>query len=276
MMKEKRRNRVFQVLVLAFSAIWIMPLLFSITNSFKSYNDIIQDFFALPKTVSFGIYKETWELLEMGEKFLNTLLYTGSTTLICAVLAPMAAYKLGRRKTKTTAFLTVLLVLPIMVPFTTYCVPLSMLMGKVGLTNTKIGYIIASVGLNLPFCIHVIRSFVDTIPLEIEESAVIDGANPLQLFFQIVYPLLLPAISTVSIITAVGTWCDMIVCKILAGSSESLLNIQTKLFSRFSTSQSDWTHAFPAIVISCLPTIVFFLVMQKKVVAGVSAGAIKG
>ena len=276
MMKEKRRNRVFQVLVLAFSAIWIMPLLFSITNSFKSYNDIIQDFFALPKTVSFGIYKETWELLEMGEKSLNTLLYTGSTTLICAVLAPMAAYKLGRRKTKTTAFLTVLLVLPIMVPFTTYCVPLSMLMGKVGLTNTKIGYIIASVGLNLPFCIHVIRSFVDTIPLEIEESAVVDGANPLQLFFQIVYPLLLPAISTVSIITAVGTWCDMIVCKILAGSSESLLNIQTKLFSRFSTSQSDWTHAFPAIVISCLPTIVFFLIMQKKVVAGVSAGAIKG
>ena len=82
MMKEKRRNRVFQVLVLAFSAIWIMPLLFSITNSFKSYNDIIQDFFALPKTVSFGIYKETWELLEMGEKSLNTLLYTGSTTLI--------------------------------------------------------------------------------------------------------------------------------------------------------------------------------------------------
>lgn len=276
MKKQKVIHGFFLGVVLLGSLFFLMPLLFCVTNSFKSYNVIIADFFALPEKIDFAIYKETWELLQLGEKFANTLLYTVSTVVVCAVITPMAAYKLGRVEGRTTNLLTLLFVVPIMVPFTTICVPLCTMMGKIHLTNTKIGYILASIGLSVPFSVHVIRAFIHTVPLEIEECAQIDGAKPLRLFFTIVYPLLLPAISTVTIITAVGTWCDLVICKILASSTESLLNVQMKLYTRFSSNSSDWEHAFPAIVISCLPTIAFFLVMQKQVIAGVSAGAVKG
>ena len=276
MRKQKIIHGIFLSLTLLFSLVFLMPLLFTVMNSFKPYNDIISNFFALPKKIDFAIYKETWEVLNMGKMFANTLLYSASTTIVCAVITPMAAYKLGRVKNKLSSFLTVLFVIPIMIPFTVYCVPLSTLMGKMGISNTRIGYIFASIGLSVPFCTHVVKSFVDTVPLEIEECAQVDGAKPMRVFFSIVYPLLTPAISTVSIVTAVSTWCDLVVCKILASSSENLLNIQMKLFTRFSSNASDWTHAFPAIVITCVPTIAIFLIMQKKVIAGVSAGAVKG
>jgi raffinose/stachyose/melibiose transport system permease protein len=275
-----RRSRIVYnavlTVVLLVSVVWILPIAFSVVNSFKDYNSIIAQFFSMPERVDFGIYAETWTLLGLGEKFANTLLYTVVTTLATLLLAPMAAYKLGRVKNKTSTVLTLVFALPIMVPFTTYCVPLSMLMGRVGLTNTRLGYILASIGLSIPFCVHIIRGFVDGIPYEIEECAQIDGAKPFRLFFCIVYPMLVPAIVTVGIVVAVSTWNDLLVCKVLASSSDSLLNIQTKLYSRFSQGSSDWTHAFPAIVLSFLPTIVFFLCMQEKVVAGVSAGAVKG
>lgn len=276
MRRERGLQGIVLALVLLLSLVWIMPILLAVTNSFKDYNDIIANFFSLPTGIDLSIYGETWTLLNQGERFATTLLYTVSTTLVAAVITPMAAYKLGRVKNRVSSVLTVVFVLPIMVPFTTYCVPLSKLMGQVGLANTRLGYILASIGLSVPFCVHVIRGFVDTVPYEIEECAQIDGAKPFMLFFRIVYPLLLPAISTVTIVTAISTWNDLLVCKILASASDSLLNVQTKLYSRFSQSSSDWTHAFPAIVLSFLPTILFFLCMQEKVVAGVAAGAVKG
>lgn len=276
MRKQKFIQGVFLTIVLLFSLAFLMPLLLSVMNSFKPYNEIISNFFSMPQSIDFAIYAETWQVLNMGQMFSNTLLYAATTTVVCAVLTPMAAYKLGRVQNKVSSFLTLLFVVPIMVPFTVYCVPLSALMGKMGISNTKAGYIIASIGLSVPFCTHVVKAFVDTVPLEIEECAQVDGAKPMRVFFNIVYPLLIPAISTVSIVTAVSTWCDLVVCKILASSSESMLNIQMKPYTRFSSNASDWSHAFPAIVITCIPTIAIFLIMQKKVIAGVSAGAVKG
>ncbi len=263
-------------IILLFSILWMLPIILCLTNSFKDYNSIISNFFAPPKKIDFSIYAETWNVLELGGKFTTTVLYTVSTTVAVGILAPMAAYKLGRSKGKISSALIVLFTLPIMVPFTTYCVPLSSLMGKINLTNTRIGYILVSIGVSIPFCVHVIRSFVDTVPYEIEECAMIDGAQPFTLFIRIVYPLLLPAISTALIVTAISTWNDLIICKIIAGASDTLANIQMKLFSRFSSSSSDWNHAFPAIVMSFIPTIAFFLFMQEKVVSGVTAGAVKG
>ena len=276
MKREKAIHTILVIIVLLFSVVFLLPLVFSVTNSFKDYNDIIGDFFAMPIKIDFSIYAETWEELDLGQKFANTLLYTLSVTAVCAIVTPMAAYKLGRVRNKMSSVLMILFVIPIMLPFMIYCVPLSALMGKVGLTNTKLGYIIASIGLSIPFDVYVLQSFVQTVPVEIEECARVDGATPMRVFFSVVYPLMRPAIATVSIITAMNTWCDLIVCKILASSSESLQNVQLKLFTRFSSNSSDWTHAFPAIVISMIPSIAFFLIMQKQVINGVASGAVKG
>ncbi len=276
MRKEKIIHGIFITLVLTLSLVWLMPLLFSVTNSFKTYNDVISNFFSMPKHIDFAIYAETWQVLEFNIVGRNTIIYAVSTTLVCAIIIPMAAYKLGRTNTKISKVISLLFVMPIMIPFMTYCVPLCSLMGKLGLANTRPGYVLVCIGLNISFGTYVIRSFVNTVPVEIEECALIDGASPWRLFFSIVYPLLLPSISTVCIVVTVGTWNDLIVCKILASSSESLLNIQTKLYSRFSKTSSDWTHAFPAIVLAAIPTITFFLIMQEKVISGVTVGAVKG
>ncbi|MCL1795525.1 MAG: carbohydrate ABC transporter permease [Clostridia bacterium] len=263
-------------IVLLISLFWLMPLALIVMNSFKPYSAIFANFFALPQKISFEPYIKTWVNLKLAPLVFNTVVYAVSTALVVGLLAPMAAYKLGRVRNKVSGFITLLFVVPIMVPFTTYMISLSKVLGVTAISNTRHGYIIAMVGLNMPLAVYIVKGFVQTVPLEMEECATIDGAGQFRTFFSIVFPLLLPAISTVFVITALVTWGDIIVNQVVAGGRERSINIQTKLFMQFSKNRSDWEHAFPGIVISFIPSIVFFLFMQKYIVAGVTMGAVKG
>jgi len=276
MKKSRLLHAVLLSIVLLISLFWLMPLALIIMNSFKPYSAVFANFFALPTNLSFEPYIKTWVNLRLAPLVWNTVVYAVSTAFIVGLLAPMAAYKLGRVRNKLSGLITLLFVIPIMVPFTTYMISLSKVLGAASISNTRHGYVIAMVGLNMPLAVYIVKGFVQTVPLEMEECATIDGAGQFRTFFSIVFPLLLPAISTVFVITALVTWGDIIVNQVVAGGRERSINIQTKLFMQFSKNRSDWEHAFPGIVISFIPSIVFFLFMQKYIVAGVTMGAVKG
>jgi len=275
-----KKSRVVHGILLAFvillSLFWLLPLLLIIMNSFKEYNAIITSFFSMPTQIDFSRYLGTWTDLDLGPLVVNTVMYAAVTALAVGLLAPMAAYKLGRAPGATSKVVTLLFVIPIMVPFTTYMISLSKVLGAFTLSNTRYGYVITMIGMNMPLAVYIMKGFVQTVPIEVEECATLDGAGPFRTFFSIVFPLLLPAIATIFIITALVTWGDIIVNQIVAGGRERSINIQTKLFMQFSKNHSDWEHAFPGIVISFIPSIVFFLFMQKYIVAGVTMGAVKG
>lgn len=266
----------FLLLIFLCSIFWLMPLLLIFINSFKSYNDMMQHFLALPKSIHFNKYIETWNMFGFPRLISNTLLYTICTVAGVALFAPMAAYMLVRTKNKFSSFIFLFIILPMMVPFQAYMISLTKLVSKVNLSGTKLGYIIVSIGLCMPLAVYMIHGFVKNIPLELEECAYIDGAGKLKTYFSIVLPLLKPILTTVIVLDTLSVWNDVITNQLLVGGKTNAINLQNALYMQFSAQTSDWEHALPGIVMSAIPSLIFFILMQKHIVGGITAGAVKG
>ena len=265
------------VITLIISILWLLPLLLILNNSFKSDSDILNHFLEFPKTLDLQYYVDTWTKFNFPHLIINTLLYTVISVIGVIIFAPMAAYYLERHKKQRHIRICFgLIILPIMVPFQSYMITLTRILGKTHLSNTKTGYIIVTVGLLMPLAVYMIHGFVNTIPIELEESAYIDGAGKLQTYFVIILPLLVPILTTVVVLDALSTWNDVIVNQLLIGSNQEAVNMQNALYMQFSAQSSDWSHALPGTVMSMLPSLIFFIFMQKYIVSGVTAGAVKG
>jgi len=273
---KRRKISVTNVLVFAASVLWLLPLLIIFLNSFKPYNDMMQHFLALPKSWNLDMYFETWSKFDFPTLIMNTLLYTVVSVIGIVILAPMAAYKLARTKSKFSTLCFIIIIMPMMVPFQSYMITLTRLVSKVGLIGTKTGYILVTIGLLMPLAVYMIHGFVKNVPIELEECAKIDGAGKLRIYFLIVFPLLKPILTTVIVLDALATWNDIITNQLIVGGNTAAMNLQNALYMQFSAQTSDWEHALPGIVMSMIPSLIFFVVMQKNIVGGVTAGAIKG
>jgi len=275
-----RRNSVWRVMrltfVLAIGFFWVYPLFLIFFNSMKPYRDIVGDFLALPAALDFSRYADVWERLDFSRLFMNTILYTVSTVLLTVLFASLAAYKLSRTKTKISTLVFLLIIMPMMVPFHSYMITMLQLLKQLSLTGNRLGYIVTATGFCMPFAVFLFHGFVKTVPRELDECAYIDGASRFRAFFFIILPLLTPIIITVAIIDALSVWNDIMINLLVAGAKKDLLNIQIALYTRFSAEQSDWETALPGIIISIAPNILLFVFMQKYIVEGITAGAIKG
>ncbi len=258
------------------SIFWLLPLVWIFLNSFKPYNDMMQDFLGLPGEWKLDMYVETWTKFQFPQLIANTLLYTAGTVLMVVLLAPMAAYKLARTKSRCSTFCLIVIILPMMVPFQSYMITLTKLVAGVGLAGNRLGYILVSIGLCMPLAVYMIHGFIKNVPMELEECAYIDGASPVRIYFEIVLPLLKPVLTTVLVLDTLATWNDIITNQLIVGGKRKAMNIQTALFMQFSAQTSDWEHALPGIVMSMVPALVFFMVMQKHIMEGITAGAVKG
>lgn len=276
MLKKLKNISIIHIIIMLCSLLWLMPLLLIFINSFKSYNDMMQHFLSLPKTLSLDKYFETWKLFDFPLLIKNTLLYTVLTVMGIVLFAPMAAYKLVRTKSKISKIVFILIIIPMMVPFQTYMITLTRLVSSVNLSGTKLGYVIVSIGLCMPLAVYMIHGFVKNVPIELEECAYIDGASKLRTYFTIVLPLLKPILTTVIVLDSLSVWNDVITNQLIVGGKQSAINIQNALYMQFSAQNSDWEHALPGIIMSTIPTLIFFVVMQKNIMSGVTDGAIKG
>ncbi len=274
---EQRKLTKGTVICMVAAILWLMPLLLIFMNSFKSDQEILNEFMSLPKSLDFSYYIDTWIKFNFPKLILNTLFYTFFTVAIVALLAPMAAYFLERHKKELRCRIAFgLITLPIMVPFQSYMITLTRIMSKMELSNTRIGYILVSAGLCMPLAVFMIRGYINTVPIELEESAYIDGAGRLRTYFTIVLPLLIPILITVVVLDTLATWNDVITNQLIVGSNESAINIQNALYMKFSAQSSDWSHALPGTVISMIPSLIFFIFMQKYIIRGATSGAVKG
>ncbi len=275
-MARKKYGTIGKFVALAISIFWLFPLVMIFINSFKPYNDMLQHFLSLPKQWSLDKYIETWQIFHLSRLMGNTLFYTFCTVSLVLIMAPMAAYKLSRTKSTTSRVCFVLIILPMMVPFQSYMISLTRFIAGLHLSGTRIGYILVSAGLCVPLAVFMIHGFVKGVPLELEESARIDGAGRIRTYLQIVLPLLQPIIVTVIVLDTLATWNDIIINQLIVGGKSVAMNIQNALYMRFSAQTADWEHALPGIVISMIPSLIFFAFMQGKIINGVTAGAVKG
>lgn len=271
--KKKILEVTKQIIACILSGIVIIPFLVILVNSFKTESEAAIMDLSLPKSFKWENYSIAIERGKLATSFLNSSLYSVSATIISVLINSMAAFVLSRRRSKLNQILYILIILGIMLP--TNYIALIKIMQILRLLNTRIGVILLYSAMNVPFGTFILYGFVGTIPRELDEAGIIDGANPLQLFFKIVFPLLRPAVVTVSLLTFMGIWNDfMIPLYVLNRASQWPMTLA--IYNFFGQYQSEWHLIFADIVLTCLPVFIVYLLGQKQIVSGMIAGAIKG
>lgn len=276
---KKSINCIIFVFLLIFSVVMMYPLFFILNNSFKGKFFISSDPFSFPTLETFvgiknyvtGIEK-TGILSAAGWSFFITIV---SVALII-LFTSMTAYYITRVKSKITSLLYYMFVFSMIVPFQMVMFTMASLADKFGLKN-PLGMCILYLGFGAGLSVFMFAGFVKSIPLEIEEAAMIDGCNPLQTFFGVVFPILKPTAITVAILNAMWIWNDFLLPYLVIGISTKYKTIPVVIQMLVgSNGNKDMGALMAMLVISILPIIIFYLTCQKYIIEGVVAGAVKG
>ena len=262
-----------QLLCLFLSLIVLAPLYLVVVNSFKSKNESARMNLSLPKEWLFSNYAVVFEKAKLLSGFANSMIYALVATTVGVLLCSMAAYVLSRKRTKLNNFIYYFFICGLFFPVN--YVTLVRVFQWMNLTNTRLGIVLVFTSAMIPFCVFTIYSFVETIPRELDEAAVIDGARPLGLFFRVVLPLLKPTIMTCFILQFMGAWNDFLTPLYLSSKSK-LFPMTMSVYQFFGKESSYWNYVFADIVLTIIPVVVVYAIGQRYIIGGVTAGAVKG
>lgn len=274
-MKQKTIKAIISNLVAwIISIISLAPLLLILFNSLK---DSLQASYMNLKLPSFPFKWDNFlTVIEKGKlvgSFFNSCIYTFGSVLICCILSSMAAYVLSRNRTKLTKLIYFFIVLGITMPVN--YVALTKVMMFLQLNNTRLGIVLLYTAMQLPFSVFLIYGFVGKVPVELDEAGIIDGCGPIRLFISIVFPLLKPAVATVIVLTFLNNWNEF-VSPLYFLSSSTKWPMTLSVYNFFGMFFKDWNLVCADIVMTSIPVIIIYLVGQKYIVSGMTAGAVKG
>lgn len=275
-MYAKRKIEIILKNILAFlvSFISMVPLVLILFNSLKTSQAASDMDLSLPSfPLLFENYATVIEKGKLVASFFNSMIYSCGSVAITIVLAAMASYIFSRNKTKLNRFLYLYLILGITMPIN--YVALFKVMGWLGFINSQLGLILLYTAMQLPFSAFLIYGFVGQIPRELDEAAIIDGCKPRQVFGKIVLPLLKPAIATASVLVFLNTWNEFSL-PLYFMTSSSKWPMTLSVYNFFGMYFTDWNLICADIVLTSLPVIIIYLLGQKYIVAGMTAGSVKG
>jgi raffinose/stachyose/melibiose transport system permease protein len=273
--KQKAGNIIVYSILILLLIYWLFPLLIAILNSFKTNGELLTNVLSLPKELQFENYFRTFEKMSYARSLMNTVIVTSIGVSLMILFSAMAGWRLARTKTKLSTFIFGLFVFSMLVPFSSIMIPLYKTMLMFNINNSLIGLGLVYVGLGVSMAIFLYHGFVKSIPKEIEESALMDGCRPFQIFIYIIFPLLKPVTVTVCITNVLWIWNDFLLPLIALSNNEkyTLLLSTNTLFGQYS---SDWSAILSALILAAIPVIVFYAIFQKSILKGISEGATKG
>ncbi len=258
------------------SVLFVIPVFIVINYSFKSKRElVIGNPLSLPETLKWDNYSYAFYRLDLLRSFANTALYTTVSVILIAIIAGAAAWAIARNRGKFFKFSYIYFLIGILIPYQALFLPIYIIGHTLKLTNNVHGIIIMYIATGLSFGVFLMTSFMNTVPVELEEAAFLDGCSIYRTYFSIVLPLLKPAIATLIIMQAFQIWNDYLMASLFV-SKKSLTTLNVVLQSLFSQQSSDYSSAMAAIVISILPITILFLSVQKYFIQGLTAGAVKG
>jgi len=255
------------------SLIMVIPVYLIVTNAFKTATQASSMGVDLPTTISLENFSAVIEKGKLVASFLNSVLYASSSTILGTLFAAMAAYVLSRNPTRLNRFLYLFLIMGIALPMNFFT--LTKIMQITHLINTKVGIIILYTATQIPFGVFLIYGFIDSIPRELDEAATIDGCGPVQLFARIILPLLTPALVTTGILNFLGVWNDFLMPLYYLNNSTHW-PMTLAVYNFFGQYQQSWNLVSADILLTILPVIVIYLVGQRFILSGLTAGAVKG
>lgn len=265
-----------QVIVFLVAVFFIFPLLIILNNSFKTTPELVLNFpLSMPESLNLTNYTTAWNKLELGSAFLNSLIYTGVSVVLIAVLCSITAWAIARGQSGFFSFCRVYFIIGILIPAQALVLPIYLLWNSMGLINSRPGLITLYVSTGLSFGIFLQTNFMKTVPIDIEEAARIDGCNVYQTFFKVVMPLLKAPMATLIITQSFSIWNDYMLANLMI-QSKAKRTVIIAMKTLFSTTKNDYATAMAAIILSATPIIILFVALQKQFIKGMTIGAVKG
>ena len=268
-------DTVSYVYLTILAVIAIFPLLWIILSSLKGKGEIAGNPTAFfPQDISFENYQIVFEQMGFGTNVLNSILIAGGTTLLAITISCLGAYGIVRFMPRLGNAITRVLITTYMFPAILLAVPYSIIMGKLGLVNNRIGLIIVYMTFSVPYAVWLLVGFFKTVPLEIEEAARVDGATKIQTFTKVVMPIVAPGVVAVAIYTFINAWNEFLYSLILMNSS-SKMTAAVALKSLEGQEVLDWGVMMAASTVVVVPSVIFFVLIQKRIAGGLAQGSIK-
>ena len=277
MVKNKKGNVVLTVLFTLISLLWIFPIVEVVLNSFKRKAYISREPFGLPTGKMFeGLknYINGIEKTDFFRAFGLSLLVTVLSVAVLLLCTSMCAWYIVRVKSVISSVMFYGFVFSMIVPFQMVMFTLSKIANMLRLT-TPLGLVLVYLGFGAGLCVFMFTGFVQSIPLEIEESAMIDGCNPIQAYFRIVLPIMKPTCITVAILEAMWIWNDYLLPLLVLDSDYQTIPIAIQ-YLKGGHGSVDMGAMMASLVLSIIPIVIFYMLCQKYIIEGVVAGAVKG
>ncbi len=256
----------------------LAPLYLLLVNSLKNRVDANSMSPALPVTLEWSNFSTVIVQGGLVPAFINSAIYAFGSTILGVLVAALAAYVLARRRTRWHQFIYVLLIIGIALP--TNYVTLTKVMQVTHLINTQVGMVVLYAATQIPFDVFLMYAFVGRLPRELDEAAFMDGCSPIRTFFSIILPLLTPVLVTCGVLNILNVWSDFINPLYFLNSSKNW-PMTLSVYNFFSqgtsfSAGSNWALVSADVVLSILPVIVIYLLAQRWILGGWSAGAVKG
>ena len=278
--KQKKRRQVITIIVLIIVFIlFVIPFLLVLINVFKTKGDITSNPLALIGEHGFTLqnFPEAMAKMDFWNVFKNSAIITFSATVLTILFSAMASFVIVRNNWKACTLFFALMIASMVIPFQVLMVPLVSVYGGIfGILGSRITLIFMHVGFSVSMATFMFHGAIHSnIPIELEEAALIDGCSRWQTFWKIVFPLLKPTVATVAIIDAMAFWNDYLLPSLVLTDNEIYtIPIATQAF--YGTYSTDIGLVMAALLLAMLPILILYLFLQKHIVAGVTAGAVKG
>lgn len=267
---------ILYIMLTLFCCLIIFPLLIVLSSSLRSPDNMISPLL-LFQEFSLDSYINAFTKMKYPKQLLNSIMTTGGSVFLVVMFSTMAAYPISRIKQKTSRFLYYFFIAGLIIPSQMVIVPIAQMFGRLSLPNTRFTPMIMFITCSLPFSIFLLTGFMKGVPVEIEESAYIDGCGLWKRFISVVFPLLKPAVVSVVITQGMWIWNDYFYPMIFISKSDQYsLPVGMIQFLGDRENPAQWNTLFAACVLCALPLILLFAVLQKQFINGIAAGAVKG
>ena len=278
MEKGRKTNKILTILLIIGTVTVFFPLYMAVIIAFKNPNEMTNDVagaLSLPKSWSFSNFAEAMQVTDFWHSLGNSLLITLVTIVLAILIHSIAGYVIGRgmRKIKGFKFIYFYIVSGMFVPFSILMMPLVKQTAQMGIGN-RFGVIVLYLVFYMPMNVLLYSGYLKNIPEAMEEAANIDGARTWTTYWRVIFPMMKPMHATVAILTALGTWNDVMTpLVIMSGTGQNTLPLaQLNFQSQFGTN---YNLAFASYILALIPILIFYVICQKQILNGVANGAVK-
>jgi raffinose/stachyose/melibiose transport system permease protein len=254
--------------------VFFFPMIWMVLSSFKTNAAIFASPFALPEAIDLSRWARAWEVGNIGQYALNSAIVTAISVTLILLLGAGAAYAVSRYRFAGRNAVLSVFALGLLLPLQSYFIAQSTIFTQLGITDTRQALVIPYTAMGLSLAIYLLKVYLDALPEELFEAARIDGAGDLAMFRLVALPLLKPGLATVGIFSALAAWNEFLLA-LLYIQDDTLKTIPTGLLAFSTRYVTDYSLLFSALSIVTIPMIVIYVVFNRQIVEGITAGAVK-